>query len=196
MDDRDRNQNEGLRDTSVGADRTKTDRDDDDNVAGNLIGEGVGGVSGMAAGMAIGSLGGPIGAVIGGLAGTLSGWWAEREISEAAHHYTDADDAAYRTHYESSPTRPADRSYEDVRPAYQLGHIASRNPDYANRQFEDVEGDLQRGWTNDVSNRHGEWQSVRGYARDAFARSRSGPDQRPAPAATREADPAEGRSRT
>ena len=165
MDDRDRNIDGTIRDTT---------RRDDDNVAGNLIGESVGGVSGIAAGMALGSLGGPVGAIIGGLAGAIGGWWAGREISEAAHHYTDADDAAYRTHYDTSANRLADRTYDDVRPAYQLGHLAGRNPDYANRSFDDIEGDLRRGWTDDVRARHGDWDSVRGYARDAYERGRTG----------------------
>ena len=64
--------------------------------------------------------------------------------------------------------------YDNVRPAYQLGHLAGRNPDYASRSFDEVEPDLQRGWTSDVASRHGEWHSVRGYARDAFDRGRMG----------------------
>ncbi|MFL5575287.1 MAG: hypothetical protein ACJ79S_04895 [Gemmatimonadaceae bacterium] len=153
---------------------------DDDNVAGNLIGETVGGVSGIAAGMALGSLGGPVGAVIGGLAGALGGWWAGRAVAEAAHNYSEADDAAYRSHYESSPSRLADRSYDEVRPAYQLGHLASRNPDYTGRSFDEVETDLRSGWTSDVSSRYGEWDSVRGYARDAYDRGRVGDTSREA----------------
>lgn len=162
----DRNLNDGhLRDPA----------DRDDNVAGNLIGEAVGGVSGIATGMALGSLGGPIGAVIGGLAGAIGGWWSGRAISEAAHHYTEADDSLYRSQYEGSSGRLADRSYDDVRPAYQLGHLAAHNPDYSGRSFDEVETDLRRGWTDDVRSRHGEWDSVRPYARDAYERGRGGP---------------------
>jgi outer membrane lipoprotein SlyB len=164
MDDRNP-RDDGPRDTA---------HHDDDNVAGNLIGEAVGGVSGIAAGMAIGSLGGPIGAAIGGLAGAIGGWWSGRAISEAAHHYTEADDTLYRSRYEGAADRLADRSYDDVRPAYQLGHLAGRNPEYSNRTFDEVEGDLRRGWTDDVRARHGEWDTVRPYARDAYERGRSG----------------------
>jgi len=147
---------------------------DDRPSAGDIVGEGIGGVSGVLAGAALGSLGGPIGTIIGGIAGAVGGWWTGRTVSEAAAHMSGQDtDTHYRSHYESSPDRPADRSYEDVRPAYQIGHLAGRNPDYSSRSFDDVEGDLQRGWTGDVSARHGDWQSVRGYARDAYERSRS-----------------------
>ena len=146
---------------------------DDNPSVGDEIGEAAGGISGVLAGAAIGSVGGPIGTIIGGIAGAVSGWWAGRAISEAASRFTHDDDAAYRTHYEGSPNRLADRGYDDVRPAYQLGHIAGMNPDYSGRSFDEVEGDLRRGWTDDVSARYGSWDSVRGYARDAYERGRT-----------------------
>jgi hypothetical protein len=152
-------------------DRRDELRDDD---AADEIGEAVGGISGVLTGAALGSLGGPIGTIIGGIAGAVSGWWAGRAIAEAASHVTTHDEEYYRTHYERSGARLADRSYEEVRPAYQLGHLAARNPDYANRGFEEVEPELQRGWSNDVSARHGAWSQVRDYARHAFDRGRSG----------------------
>jgi hypothetical protein len=146
-------------------------RHDDHSTAGDAVGEGVGGVSGVLAGAAIGSLGGPIGTVIGGIAGAIGGWWAGREISEAARHYTESDDAFYRNHYEASDRRLADRPYDQVRPAYQLGHIAGQNPDYRGRSFEAVEPDLRRGWDSATSDAHGSWDQVRDYARDAYSRS-------------------------
>lgn len=145
--------------------------DEHRTTAGDEVGEGVGGVSGVLAGAAIGSLGGPIGTVIGGIAGAVGGWWAGREISEAAHHYSASDDAFYRNHYEASDRRLADRSYDEVRPAYQLGHIAGQNPEYAGRPFDAVEPDLRRGWDSTTSEAHGSWDQVRGYARDAYNRS-------------------------
>jgi hypothetical protein len=58
-----------------------------------------------------------------------------------------------------------------VRPAYQLGHIASLNPDYNGRSFEDIEPDLRRGWGNDVRARYGDWSAVRPYANEAYSRN-------------------------
>ena len=140
---------------------------------GDHVGEAAGGISGVLTGAAIGSAGGPIGTIIGGIAGAVGGWWSGRAISEAATKFTHSDDEHFRKHYESAPTRPADRTYEDIRPAYQLGHVASHNPDYSSREFEEVERDLQAGWTDDLRARHGEWSAVRGYARDAYARGRA-----------------------
>jgi len=125
-------------------------------------------------GAALGSLGGPIGTIIGGIAGAVSGWWAGKAISEAASHVTTEDEDYYRTHYESSSTKLGDRSYEDVRPAYQIGHLAGRNPDYSSRSFQDVEPDLRRGWNDDVSSKHGQWDQVRPYAQHAYDRGRAG----------------------
>lgn len=174
MDAMDRNERD-LDATTGRADASRlNDRVAGGDTVGNEVGEAAGGISGVLAGAALGSLGGPLGTIIGGLAGAVSGWWAGRAIAEAASHYSHDDDAAYRAHYESSSNRLADRSYDDVRPAYQLGHLASRNPDYANRSFDEVESDLRRGWTDDVRSRHGEWESVRGYARDAYDRGRTG----------------------
>ena len=148
------------------------------DTTGDVVGEVTGGVAGAATGAALGSLGGPIGTLIGALAGALGGWWSGRAISEAASTFTDDDESYYRDYHTSAASRLADRpasthSYDDVRPAYQLGHLASRNPDYASRNFDEVETDLRRGWTSDVSARHGDWDSVRPYARDAFERGRS-----------------------
>jgi hypothetical protein len=94
-------------------------------------------------------------------------------VSEAAGALTNEDDSYFRSHYESSPNRLADRSYEHARPAYQLGHVASRNPDYANRSWNEVESDLQRGWNADASRQYGDWSTVRPYASEGFNRGRS-----------------------
>src|SRR5687767_10932760 len=178
MDEMDR-RNLGDDPTIVGNDVPRDDRDvtgkparDDDPTAATYVGEAAGGVSGGLAGAAIGSIGGPVGTLIGGLAGVIGGWWAGRSIAEAAKDYGDEDDRYYRTHYEGA-SRASDRTYDDVRPAYQLGHIASRNPDYRGRDFETVETDLRRGWSDDIGARHGNWDAVRGYAREGYTRGSS-----------------------
>jgi hypothetical protein len=145
---------------------------DDEPTTADYVGETAGGISGGLAGAAIGSIGGPVGTLIGGLAGVIGGWWAGRSIAEAAKDYSDVDDRYYRTHYETS-NRTGSRSFDDVRPAYQLGHIASRNPDYSGRDFDTVEPDLRRGWSDDIGARHGDWSSVRDYAREGYSRGTS-----------------------
>ena len=144
----------------------------DSPTTADYVGETAGGISGGLAGAAIGSIAGPVGTLIGGLAGVVGGWWAGRSIAEAAKDYGDVDDRHYRTHYETT-ARGSDRSFDDVRPAYQLGHIASRNPDYRGRDFDTVESDLRRGWSDDIGARHGDWSTVRDYAREGYTRGSS-----------------------
>src|SRR5207253_7199082 len=103
------------------------------------LAEATGGISGVLAGAGIGSAAGPVGTLIGGIAGAIGGWWAGRAVTEAASKLTTADDAHYREHYERSPNRLADRSYDDVRPAYHLGHVAAQNPDYAHSEWTEVQ---------------------------------------------------------
>src|SRR5215210_3598089 len=140
---------------------------------GAAVGEAVGGVSGVVAGAAIGSAVGPIGTIIGGIAGAVGGWWAGRAVADATHKFTTDDDTFYRERFENRSDRLADRSYDDVRPAYQLGHIASMNPDYNGRSFDEIEPDLQKGWGNDLRARHGDWTAVRPYAQEAYSRNLS-----------------------
>jgi len=149
-------------------DRALGPHDDHPGIADH-VGEAAGGISGVIAGAAIGSVAGPVGTIIGGIAGAMGGWWTGRAIAEAATSITGIDDDHYRRHYESSPGRLADRGYEDVRATYHLGHIASRNPNFLARTFDEVEPELRRGWTDDLRARHGEWESVRGYVSEGYA---------------------------
>ena len=133
------------------------------------VGKASGGTLGAATGMALGAAGGPVGLLLGGIAGAVGGWWAGRGVANAI---TDDDDAVYRAHYEATPDRPADRTYDSIRPAYVAGHLAGRNPEYAGRTFEDVEGDLQCGWSDEIAAPCGEWAAARRFARAGFERSR------------------------
>jgi hypothetical protein len=144
--------------------------DDDPGVADH-IGEAAGGVSGVVAGAAVGSAIGPVGTLIGGIVGAMGGWWAGRAVAEAATAITPGDDIYYRRHFESSPIQFGRPTYDEIRPAYYLGHLASRNPDYRNRSFDDIESDLRRGWTTD--RKYGAWDGVRGFASEGFARGRA-----------------------
>jgi hypothetical protein len=56
------------------------------------------------------------------------------------------------------------------RPAYRLGYEAAGDPRFEGRGFEQIEKDLENGWLNVRA--HGEWQSVRDYAREGFERGR------------------------
>jgi hypothetical protein len=139
----------------------------------DLVGEAAGGITGALAGAAIGSVAGPIGTVIGGIAGAVGGWWSGRAISEAVERLTEDDETYFRRHHAEHHQASAAESapnYERARPAYHLGHIAGMNPDYQGRGFDEIETELERGWTDDVRSRYGEWDAVRGYVEAGFNR--------------------------
>ena len=135
------------------------------NGSTRAVGEGIGGVAGAGAGAAVGSLAGPIGTAIGAIAGAVGGWWSGRAAVDAASSIDETDDAVYRQHF-SETSRGG--QYDAARPAYQLGHVASLNPDYKGRAFDEIEPQLRRGWTDDVASQSGDWNKVRDYARDAY----------------------------
>jgi hypothetical protein len=139
---------------------------------GDELGEATGGISGVLVGAGIGSAAGPIGTLIGGIAGALGGWWAGRAVAEAAGSLTHEDDDHFRAHYLSQENRHADRAFDDVRGAYYLGQIASHNPNFRARQFEEVEAELEEGWSA-AGEKVGSWKAVRSYAEEGFSRGTS-----------------------
>ncbi|HEY2376963.1 MAG TPA: hypothetical protein VGH98_13380 [Gemmatimonadaceae bacterium] len=136
---------------------------------GDEIGEATGGIAGVLLGAGIGSSAGPVGTLLGGIAGAIGGWWTGRAISEAAEKLSAEDDEQFRAHYESSDSRLSDRSYDDVRGAYFLGHIASSNPNFVDRTFSEVEPELARGW-RDCADRPCEWEQVRSFVGEGYRR--------------------------
>jgi hypothetical protein len=136
---------------------------------GDEIGEATGGVAGVLLGAGIGSSAGPVGTLLGGIAGAIGGWWSGRAIAEAAEKLSVEDDEQFRAHYESSSDRVADRSYDDVRGAYFLGHIASNNPNFTDREFAEVEPELERGWRG-CTDRPCDWEVIRSFVGEGYRR--------------------------
>ena len=144
---------------------------------GDEIGEATGGIAGVLLGAGIGSSAGPVGTLLGGIAGAIGGWWSGRAIAEAAEQLAAEDDDGFRAHYESSSQRMDDRDYDDIRGAYYLGHIASHNPNFVDREFSEIEPELARGWRQ-CSDRPCDWEQARafvveGYRRGAERRQRT-----------------------
>ena len=123
---------------------------------------------------------------VGGLAGVVGGWWAGKAASEAAHHYTPEVDATYRSAYESSPSRLADRSFDDVRPGVSGRPRRGDEPRLSRPR-------LRRGRGRSASavgpttcaRSHGEWDAARPFAqatrtrRSRAAAAGSTPPRRP-----------------
>jgi len=92
-----------------------------------------------------------------------------RENDPALPGFT-AEDPLFRSHFEHA-NRLADRSYDEVRPAYRLGFDAAADPRYADKSFDEAEKELEGNWLN-VRFTGDEWQAVRDYAREGFERGR------------------------
>lgn len=152
---------------------------DEGSGRGDAVAGATGGAGGAVAGAALGSLAGPIGTIIGGLAGAVGGWWAGRSIADSPAFNTDDDrfyEEFHQKTYGTTADQVADRlaggqfTYNDVRPAYQLGHLAGVNPDYGSQTFDDVEPHLADAYRS--AGARDEWTNVRQYARDAWSRGR------------------------
>ena len=125
----------------------------------------MGGLGGAALGAAAGAAAaGPIGIAIGAIAGGVGGWWAGHAI-HAAREFHDHEPHV-RDHHESLAA--ADVDYDTARPAYQLGYLASRNPDYADKSFDEIEEHVRLGWTPEIARAHGEWTQARTFVRAAY----------------------------
>ena len=140
------------------------------------LGEATGSITGVLVGAGIGSAAGPVGTLIGGIAGALGGWWAGRAVAEAASSVSREDEKHFRAHYDALEDRPADRAYDDVRGAYYLGQIASHNPNFMEREFAEVEPELERGWAS-YADKYGTWKMVRTFAREGYERGKSRLDE-------------------
>jgi hypothetical protein len=95
-----------------------------------------------------------------------------RENDPGAPGFAPERDRIYRSHFQYA-NRAADRGFDEVRPAYDLGFTAAVQPANLNRAFEEIETDLENNWLN-VRTGGGEWQSVRVFARAGFDAARQG----------------------
>jgi len=132
-----------------------------------------GAVAGATAGLATGVFG-PIGMIVGAIVGGVGGAAAGAAGAVASDNlYTAEHDAHYQALWEGGPDNAADRTFEAVRPAYQFGHIAAQQPEFAGRYFGDVEPELRRRWPDELRTRAGEWGAIRRYVEDGYSHARS-----------------------
>jgi hypothetical protein len=131
------------------------------------MGEQLGGAAGRAFGRGGDMAAGMVGSILGSAISTLGDWWSSADANRAAASFEERDRDC-REHFQASGSVGTGRDYADVRPLYQLGHMAGQNPDYEGRSFQEVEPDLQRAWDAEPRDRHGDWPEVRGYVGFGF----------------------------
>jgi hypothetical protein len=108
--------------------------------------------------------------LLGGLAVAAGGWWAGKQLLEAFNEMGEEDEKEYRTHFETYPSRPATLTYDRARTGYALGHVASRNPTYTGRTFDEVEPEIRRGFSGE---REGQYDLLRDFCRYGYERGTS-----------------------
>jgi hypothetical protein len=143
----------------------------EDHPVATGVGAAVGGVAGgvmggAAAGAAAGGVTGPVGAAIGAAAGAIAGGLMGAGAGKAMN--PEAEDAYWRTNYSSRPYVQSGSSYDDYGPAYRYG--AESYGRYQGRSFDELDSDLERGWSTARGRSSLEWQNAKHAARDAWQR--------------------------
>ncbi|HEX2205256.1 MAG TPA: hypothetical protein VHG91_18245 [Longimicrobium sp.] len=105
--------------------------------------------------------------VLGALAVAVGGWWAGSKLFEAVSEMNEEDEQDCVVYFESHPARSRGLTYEEARTGYTLGYVASRNPDYAGRAYDDVETDLRGAYTG---SRAGSYDDLRDFTRRGYER--------------------------
>ena len=130
------------------------------------VGTGVGAAGGAVTGAAIGgAVGGPVGAVIGAAIGGVTGGLAGKGVAEGVN--PTVEDAYWRNNYSKRPYA-ANRSYDDLAPAYQYGYNSAAT--HAGRKFDEVENDLQHGWEQAKGKSKLAWNDAKHATKDAWNR--------------------------
>lgn len=131
------------------------------------VGTGVGAASGAVGGATLGgAVGGPVGAIVGAAVGGVVGGLAGKGVAEAVN--PTEEDAYWRSTYNTRPYA-ANRSYDDLSPAYRYGWESRTQ--HRDRQWNDVENDLSRGWETAKGKSAMTWDNAKNAIRDAWDRT-------------------------
>jgi phage tail tape-measure protein len=131
------------------------------------VGVGIGtAAGGAAAGAAAGAVAGPVGAVAGAVIGGVAGGLAGKGIAEQVD--PTAEDAYWREEYPRRDYYDEEVSYDALAPAYRQGWESRVR--YQDREWGDVEPELQKSWESNPSGRDLAWEKARRASRDAWDR--------------------------
>ncbi|MEP6503759.1 MAG: hypothetical protein ABJD97_10530 [Betaproteobacteria bacterium] len=138
-------------------------------VGAHPVGVGLGAAAGgMAFGAAVGTIAGPIGMAVGALVGAVAGGLAGKGAAEMID--PTAEDAYWRANYASRAYATPRDAYEDWGPAYAYG-VTHYNRNVG-REFAEVEGEVERGWSTARGTSSMEWTRARLAADDARQHAR------------------------
>ena len=143
-----------------------------DEPGSHPVGTGVGATGGAVAGAAAGAVvGGPVGAAVGGVVGAVAGGAAGHAAGEAVNPTEEA--SFWRENYNKRPYYVTGKPYSEYEPAYRYGWESAARPEYRGRKFNEVEGDLEKGWDKAKGTTGRAWHDVKDATRDAWDRIRN-----------------------
>jgi hypothetical protein len=116
-------------------------------------------------GQALHAIARPLAVVLGAIAGTLGGWW--KKASEERVDLPAEEERVCRAHFATITVMPAEMTFDQARTGYSLGYIASRNPAYRGRGFEEIEPDLRQGFRGEQAD---EYDALREFTRYGYDR--------------------------
>jgi hypothetical protein len=116
-------------------------------------------------GGALHAIAGPLATILGSIAGTIGGWW--KKAAEERYELSKADEDACRAHFTTLTVIAPEMTYERARTGYALGYVASRNPGYNGRSFDEIEDDLRQGFGDDG---YADYEALREFTRYGFDR--------------------------
>jgi hypothetical protein len=112
------------------------------------------------------AIAGPPGALVGGAIGAVAGGAAGHKTAEKVN--PTVEDSYWRENYTSRPYVSRDTDYTEYQPAYKYGWESRAR--YADRKFDEVENDLERGWETAKGRSRLAWHEAREATRDAWHR--------------------------
>lgn len=115
-------------------------------------------------GKALHAVGHPLAVVLGAIAGTLGGWW--KKAAEERFELPKAEEEVCRAHF-TTVVVSDEMPYERARTGYALGYVASRNPGYSGRGFEEIEPELRRGFGDEHA---ADYDALREFTRYGYSR--------------------------
>ncbi len=132
------------------------------------VGTGAGALVGAATGAAVGTVGGPIGAAIGGIVGAVGGGYAGKGVAESVN--PTEENAYWESNYRNASYNEGGYGYEDYSPAYRTGYEGFARHAAAGSNYEDVENELERDYTQNRGSSRLEWDKAKVATRDAWDR--------------------------
>jgi phage tail tape-measure protein len=131
------------------------------------LGAGLGAAAGgLAAGAAVGAVTGPLGAAAGAVVGGVIGGLAGKGVAEQIDPSIEA--AYWRDEYPLRDYYDEDVTFDELAPAYQYGWESRAR--YDDRDWVDVEPELERDWNASPTSRELAWDRARLASRDAWDR--------------------------